>query len=42
MATGTTALLTFPIEPGVKETLHAAAQHELRYITKVVELLLQD
>ena len=40
--TGRTSTLTFRIEPGLKETLRAAAEEEHRSIASMVEVMIRD
>lgn len=40
MGTTKTATLTFRIDPGLKDALRAAAQHEHRSIANMVEVLI--
>lgn len=40
MGTTKTATLTFRVDPGLKEALRAAAQHEHRSIANMVEVLI--
>jgi len=42
MPTTKTATLTFRIDPGMKEALRTAAQHEHRSIANMVEVLILD
>jgi len=42
MATIKTATLTFRIDPGLKEALRVAADHEHRSIANMVEVLIRE
>lgn len=42
MATGKTAILSLRIEPGLKEALRAAAEHEHRSIANMVEVMIRE
>jgi len=42
MASTKTATLTFRIDPALKEALRAAAQHEHRSVSNMVEVLIRD
>ncbi len=42
MATGKTSMLTFRIEPGLKDALRTAAEREHRSIGNTVEVLIRD
>lgn len=42
MATGKTTTLTFRIDPGLKEALRTAADHEHRSIANMVEVMIRD
>lgn len=42
MATVKTATLTFRIDPGLKEALRIAADHEHRSVANMVEVLIRD
>ncbi|MBN8448561.1 MAG: hypothetical protein J0M13_06120 [Candidatus Accumulibacter sp.] len=42
MATGKTAILSLRIEPGLKEALRVAAEHEHRSIANMVEVMIRE
>lgn len=42
MAGSKTATLTFRIDPGLKEALRTAADHEHRSIANMIEVLIRD
>jgi len=42
MATGKTAILSFRIEPGLKDALRTAAEQEHRSIANMVEVMIRE
>jgi hypothetical protein len=42
MANAKTAMLTFRVDPDLKQALHSAAQQEHRSIANMVEVLIRD